>query len=131
VSKENRTLRQERTRFKHGVRTKLPAKFVPRFWIEADRRTAIAREIIGRVKALKESVGADSPQKELLVERCAFIALQLESAEVGAIEGEPYDQGSYVQSVNCLIGLLKVLGLERKVKNITDLKTYMRERNGK
>jgi len=37
--------------------------------------------------------------------------------------------GSYVQAVNCLQGLLRALGLARRMKNVTDLKAYLDERD--
>jgi hypothetical protein len=91
---------------------------VPKFWEEQDGRYAVAREIRSRVQRLREDAGADSFQKDVLCQRAVFIALQLESMEIAAVESGKFDPGSYTQMVNCLVGLLRSLGLERKAKTI-------------
>ena len=103
----------------------LPKRFEPRFWEDADQRHSIVRIIKRRYHALKQDVGADSLQKDLLVQRAAFISTILETQEVVAAEGGGLDLGSYVQAANALSGLLIRLGLERHAKNVTDLKTYL------
>ena len=112
----------------HGVPKNgesLPDRFVPAFWTDADSRFLLVRQVRARVEALKEDVGCDSKQKEILVERCAFLAIRLESQEVQAIKGDPFDCGSYVQSVNALVGLLRTLGLEKHAKSAESLEDYM------
>ena len=52
----------------------------------------------------------------------------LETKEVLAAEGGELDLGSYVQGINCLVGLLRALGLEKRIKSVTDLKTYLDEK---
>jgi hypothetical protein len=105
----------------------LPTRFTPRFLADADRRIAVIRGLHQRIERLKKETGADSYQKELLVERAVFITAQLETNEVMALEGEkPLDVGSHIQATNCLIGLLKSLGLERKAKRVTSLKEYVK-----
>ena len=99
-------------------------RFVPRFWEDADGRDAIIKRIKRRVERLKEDVGADSYQKELLCERAAFVVLQLETAERAAFEDGHLDMGVFTQMTNCLLGLLRSLGLEKKVKAV-GLKTYL------
>jgi hypothetical protein len=105
----------------------LPTRFTPRFLEDADKRIAVIRGLHQRIDRLKKECNADSYQKELLVERAVFIASQLETNEVMALEGEkPLDVGSHIQATNCLIGLLKSLGLERKAKRVTSLKEYVK-----
>jgi hypothetical protein len=104
----------------------LPATFKPRFWVDADQRCAVVRLIKRRCAQLKEDTGADCVQKELLCQRAAFVTILLETMEVKAAEnGESFDLGAYVQACNGLVGLLKSLGLEKKLKAVGDLKTYL------
>lgn len=104
----------------------LPARFVPKFWRDADRRVALVREIENRVERMKADVNADSYQKEVLAERAVFLLALLETSERGALEGtKPLDLGSYVQTVNSLLGLLRSLGLERRVKKVMGLTQYV------
>ena len=105
----------------------LPARFVPKFWSDADRRVAIIREIESRVERMKADANADSYQKEVLAERAVFLISILETSERDAIEGsKAHHTGGYVQAINSLIGVLKALGLERKAKAI-GLAKYVEE----
>jgi len=109
----------------------LPVKFSPRFWTDCDSRLAIVRNIRSRYHLLREACGGnESPQRDLLVQRIAFLAILIETSEVIAAEGGQVDMGVYVQSVNAFTGLIKTVGLEKRIKNVTDLKTYLDEREG-
>jgi hypothetical protein len=105
-----------------NLRPSLPVKFEPRFLDDADSRIAVVRTIRKRVELLKEHCGADSYQKEMMCLHAAFLHVRLESMEVEALEGEPFNAGEFTQAVNCLTGLLKALGLDKHAKNVTDLK---------
>jgi hypothetical protein len=102
----------------------IPAEFVPRFWDDLDRRLHPAKEIVRRVELLKRDSGADSYPRQLLCERAAFLSVLLETAEVEAGRSGRLDVGAYVQGLNALTGLLKALGLERKVNDVGGLKGY-------
>jgi len=106
----------------------LGKRFKPRFWADADQRVAVVRLIKRRYEQLKRDTGVDSVQKDLLCQRAAFLSSILETQEVEAAEGEGLDIGSYTQATNALSGLLLRLGLDKKVKNVTDLSTYLEER---
>jgi hypothetical protein len=107
----------------------IPATFTPRFWNDCDSRLAVIRNIRSRYHVLREAVGGDiSPQRDLLAQRIAFLAILIESAEVRAAEGGELDHGVYVQSVNALTGLLKAVGLERRVKQAGSLSKYLEQR---
>jgi len=107
-------------------RAKLSSNFTVRFWEDSDGRLASIKAIKRRVEALRKDVGATSVQKDLLVQRAAFVALQLESMEIAAAEGKELDRGVYGQMVNTLLGLLRALGLEsaQRAKAIS-LKDYV------
>jgi hypothetical protein len=108
----------------------IPERFVPQFWSEADGRCALVKEIRRRVEVLRQDTGADSAQKRTLCERAVFIALQLETMEREAVDNGKLDLGVYTQGTNALLGLLRALGLERRVKSAHDLKSYLGERSG-
>lgn len=110
---------------------KLPAKFQPRFWVrDTDGRCAAVKEIRERVETLKQDTQADSYQKQLICERAVFVALKLETMEIEATESGQFDMGVYTQAVNCLMGCLKALGLEKQVPKTLDLKAYKERRHG-
>lgn len=98
----------------------LSTKFQPQFCAEADRRTAIVKEIARRVSALKREIGADSVQKVMLCERIVFMQLQLETQERQALEKGCFDLGVYTQGLNCFVGLLRAVGLGKHVKNVSE-----------
>lgn len=108
-------------------RIAIPTTFQPRFWEEVDGRYAIAKEIRRRYETLRNDVGSDSYQKELLCQRAVFVGVQLETMECEATESGKFDPGVYTQMTNTLLGLLKALGLDRHVKDVTSLKSYIEE----
>lgn len=114
-----------RRRFRKAIA--LPASFVPKFWDEADRRSAIVKEIVRRIERIERDTGANSIQKRLLCQRVVFMQLQLETQEREALESGKLDLGVYTQGVNCLIGLLKAVGLEKHVKDVSELRTYLEQ----
>ena len=106
----------------------LPARFVPKFLDDADGRPHVIRVLRNRLQQLKDDAGVDSFQKDLLAQRAIFIAAKLETMEVEAMTKNHIDFGSYVQATNCLIGLLKSLGLQRKAKEVMNLKSYIKSK---
>ncbi|MEI9866673.1 MAG: hypothetical protein WDN00_19395 [Limisphaerales bacterium] len=108
----------------------LPARFTPRFWEDSDNRISVVKLIRQRHELLKAHAGGhESAQRDLLCQRCAFVSVILETKEVEAAEGGAMDLGSYVQAVNCLTGLLRALGLEKRLKSVGgDLSAYLDEK---
>src|SRR4051794_7972878 len=83
----------------------IPKKFTPRFWDQVDGRFAVKKKIRRLYKLLKDHAGADSMQKDLLCQRAAFMAVQLETMECIATEDGDFDPGVYTQMGNTLSGL--------------------------
>lgn len=109
----------------------IPAQFKPRFWEDSDRRCAVVKTIQRRYQLLKSHAGGDeSFQRDLLCQRVAFISIILETQEVKAAEGGDLELGVYTQATNALTGLLKTLGLEKRIKSVTDLRGYLDQKKG-
>jgi hypothetical protein len=124
---ERKTLKPSRRANKE---VSVSTKFSPRLWEDCDARLAIIRGIRSRYHILKTAVGGDeSPQRDLLAKRIAFLAILIESSEVSAAEGGHIDRGIYIQAVNALTGLLKAVGLERRVKNAGGLRSYLEQQD--
>jgi hypothetical protein len=125
-------IRKKGVRHKDKKEVQLPTRFVPRFWSDSDQRIATVRLIRKRYALLKEHAGGDeSYQRDLLCQRAAFMTCILETAEVRCAETGGLDLGSYVQGCNALNGILKHLGLERRVKKAGGLNQYLEQkRNG-
>lgn len=107
----------------------LPDRFVAQFWdTDADQRCSVVKEIRRRYEQLKTDAGAESYQKDLIVQRAVFIACQLESMEITAAQSGELNFAVYTQATNALVGLLKALGLEKKMPKTLDLERYIKER---
>jgi hypothetical protein len=107
-------------------RALIPLKFTPRFWQDSDARIATVKLIKRRVELLRDHAGGgESYQRELLCQRVAFLSIILETAEVRAAEDGELDLPVYTQASNTLMGFLKTLGLEKRIKNVSDLKSYL------
>ncbi len=115
-------------RFQKRKQALIPLRFQPRFWEDSDQRVSTIKTIRARVQLLKEHCGADSVQKNLLCERVAFISTVLETKEVHCVETGEMDLGSYIQATNSLVGLLRILGLNKAIKNITNLESYLEQK---
>src|SRR5690349_928058 len=89
----------------------LSTRFEPQFWLQADGRSLVCREVKKRTATLMQHVGADSFQKELLCQRAVFVGLMLETMEVHAGATGQFDTGRYTAMTNTFCGLLKALGL--------------------
>jgi hypothetical protein len=98
----------------------------PRFISDADQRHSIVKEAKRRLIRLQEECGADSYQKELLTERAIFLVLQLETMEINGYEGKPCEHAVHTQMTNSLMGILKTLGLTKRIKEVPDLQTYLK-----
>lgn len=103
----------------------LPARFEPHFLDDADGRCVAVKELRRRLERLKTDAAIDSYQKQIIAQRCVFLTARLETQEVVAAQGGRFDAGCYVQAVNCLIGLLKCLGLQRQAREVVNLRTYV------
>lgn len=107
----------------------MPRTFCPRFWESSDARIAVVKIIKKRYERLKADAGGDeSYQRDLLIQRAAFMSILIETQEVEAAESRDFDLGVYTQATNTLMGLLKTLGLEKRIKSVGDLQSYLAEK---
>ncbi len=116
-----------------GASTKLTATLPDSYragWLDKlDKRTKVARAIMQRIAALTSDAGdADSLShaKISLIRRAAFLELICESHEIQLVGGQEINVGAYTQSLNSLLGLYRLLGLERKVRPVRALHDHMR-----
>ena len=112
-------------------RVQLPVRFDVHFLEQCDARKRAVKLMKKRYLTLKEHTGADCIQKDILARRATFLSLLLESMEIEAMSGDPINMGSYTIMANTLTGLLRALGISKQMKNVTDLKTYLAEKEAK
>jgi len=111
----------------------LPGRYRPD-WIEKmDGRTRLAQAVRQRLEALQADLGgldALSYQERSLCRRAVWLEALLEQREARLAHGEEIDEGAHVQASNALMGVWKALGLQRRARDVPDLKTYLKQREG-
>lgn len=106
--------------------SEIPAEFNPRFIEKLDQRTTAARILRQRLADLESDLGGDlSYQKSSLARRVIWLESFIETMEAKAAEGQEVDMGKQVAAINSLVGLFRLLGLERKAREVPDLQTYL------
>jgi hypothetical protein len=112
--------------------SKLPGKY-SRDWIEAlDGRTKLAAMVQDRLQGLEADLGgrdALSYQKRSLCKRAVWIEARIEHMEAALAKGDEIQEGSLTQSINTLIGLYRILGIERQAREVPSLHDYIRSRD--
>lgn len=106
----------------------IPDKYSPDFADRLDRRTSIAKAIRGRIGAIETDMGgADllSHARRSLVRRVVWLEAIVEHSEQKLAAGEGIDLGAHVQAVNSMIGLYRLLGLERRQRPARTLREVM------
>ena len=103
----------------------LPERFTPRFWRDADQRSAVVKTTRQQLQTLCEDAGVDCEQKHLIAQRAVFISLQLQTMEVEAATTGNFEAGTYTQMTNCLLGLLRSLGLKPAAKKTANLHEHI------
>jgi len=99
----------------------IPEKYKTGWLGDLDSRTAIAKEMRERYKALTDDLGglpALSYQQRSLAERSLWLEYWLASQERILAEGGEFDVGKWVQAVNGLQGIFAKLGLSRVAREV-------------
>ena len=106
----------------------IPDKYSPDFAERMDRRTTIARAIQGRIEAIETDLGgADtlSHARRSLVRRVVWLEAIVEHSEQKLAAGDGIDLGGHTQAINSLLGLYRLLGLERRQRPVRRLRDLM------
>src|SRR5262245_21563039 len=102
----------------------VPAKFRTGFLAELDGRTDLAKALRANYDAIVADVGGKEDVghvKAALVERFVWLEAILQTIEAGLVKGgiDKADAlGKWIQAVNALSGLAKVLGVDRKARSM-------------
>src|ERR1700693_4390245 len=106
----------------------IPDKYSPDFAERLDKRTSIAKAIIERIEAIEsDRGGADvlSHARRSLVRRVVWLEAIIEHSEQKLAAGEGIDLGGHTQAINSLLGLYRLLGLERRPRPVESLHDLM------
>lgn len=105
-----------------------PERYSPGWIAGLDMRTAVGRDMAGRYAEVCADLGGEAslsyPQRSL-IERALWCEFWLASQERDLAEGREFDAGRWTQASNALLGLWRTLGLERKARDVTDLRAYI------
>jgi hypothetical protein len=108
---------------KHKPQT-LPAKFKAGFLSELDKRTDLARALRANYNDIVLDIGGPADVghvKAALIERFVWLEAILQTLEHEMAQGKIDKSaalGKWIQAVNSLSGLAKVLGVERKARTM-------------
>ena len=106
----------------------IPDKYAPDFAERLDKRTSIARAILGRIESIETDLGgADtlSHARRSLVRRVVWLEAIVEHSEQKLAAGEAIDLGAHTGAINTLLGLFRLLGLDRKARPAMGLHEFM------
>lgn len=117
------------TRPTSAKRRTLPTKYESGFLQRMDGRTEVAQRLRQNFGTIADEVGGDlSHVKAALVERFVFLEAVMATTET-EIAASPANApaliGSWVQQLNAMVGLSKVLGIERRAKDVPALSDYI------
>ncbi len=113
------------------VMATIPDKYCPGFAERLDKRTAIAKAIIERIEAIEGDLGGAeslSHARSSLVRRVVWLEAIIEHSEQKLATGEAIDLGGHTQAINSLLGLYRLIGLERRQRPVRRLQDVMAER---
>jgi hypothetical protein len=115
--------------FKHP-----PKRFEKNFLSKMDGRTEIFQQLKTAYDELTSDLGSAenlSHVKLCLCERFIWLEFVLQQLEM-KMATNPKESGEliskWIQACNSIVGIGKTLGLERKARQITNLKDYIKER---
>jgi len=120
----------ERMKTIRGTQVTLPKKYTPGFMEQLDRRSIVYRELkTAYMEILQDCGGREnlSHTKRSLAERFIFLEALLQTWEQKIASGKADEEtlGRWVQAVNSLQGLAKLLGLNRVPRKTKNLKQYI------
>jgi len=106
----------------------LPESYSSDWLTRLDKRTKIARAVLARIEELESDAGgADSlsAARRSLIRHAAWLDALVESFEMQLAAGEQIDVGGFTQALNSLLGLLRLVGLERRQRPVRTLREVM------
>jgi hypothetical protein len=115
-----------------GTSTKLLATLPDSYsadWLQRlDKRTKVARAVLARIAELESDAGGVeslSAARRSLIRHAAWLDALIDSHELRLASGEQVDAGALTQLLNSLLGLYRLVGLERRPKRVQSLHEYL------
>lgn len=112
----------------------LPDKYERGFMRKLDGRTEVCQRLVAAYETIVEEAGGEGSlahTKLALIERFVFLEATVQTWELELAQNptaSPELLSRWIQAVNSLQGLAKIIGIERQTKKVVDLKAYVSER---
>lgn len=106
----------------------LPENYSSDWLARIDKRTKVAKAVLARITELEADAGGPdvlTAARRSLIRHAAWLDAIVESYEMKLAAGEQIDVGGHTQALNSLLGLFRLLGLERKAKPVRRLHDVM------
>jgi hypothetical protein len=108
--------------------TVLPDDYTSDFVDKIDKRTKVARALLDRIQVIESDLGGSETlahTRRSLVRRAVFLEALVESQELKLAAGQPIDVGAYTQGINSMLGVYRLLGLERRQRPVRSLRDHL------
>jgi hypothetical protein len=104
------------------------------FLSKLDQRTEVYKTLTANFQEIVEDLGGEEEMtflKKRLIERAVFVIAMIGNIEVVIAENPTSKEhyGLHSALTNTLLGLSSRLGIEKQVRNVLTLKTYLAEAN--
>lgn len=106
----------------------LPDNYSARWLDRIDKRTKVAKAVLARIEQLESDAGGAenlTAARRSLIRHAAWLDAIIDSHELRLAAGEEVDMGAYTQLLNSLLGLFRMLGLERKARPAKNLRSHL------
>lgn len=108
----------------------IPDRYSPDFADRLDKRTSIAKAIIERIRGVEDDLGGVdllSHARRSLVRRAVWLEAIIEHSEQRLAAGEAVDLGAHTQAISSLLGLYRLIGVERRSRPAQTLREVMND----
>jgi hypothetical protein len=106
----------------------LPDNYAANWLDKLDKRTRVARAVLQRIADLESDAGGPdslTTARRSLIRHAAWLDAIVDSHELRLAGGEQLDVGAYTQALNSLLGLFRLLGLERRQRPVRRLHDHL------
>jgi hypothetical protein len=112
---------------------KPPKRYEKNFLVKLDNRTEVCRQLKTAYAEITADCGGDtlSHIQLCLCERFVFLEFILQQLELKMAQAPKESaqiMSRWIQACNSIVGIGKTLGLERRVKKVVNLETYVKSR---
>ena len=110
------------------MRGDLPDRFTPKFLEHLDGRTKAAQVLRQRLEDLHADLGGEevlSYQQKSIARRVIWLECFIETQEIAVAEGAEPDINKIIHSMNTLISLFRLLGIQRQIADVPQLHEYL------